>query len=118
MAIQVKTVEERLRNVIAAWEALRPAKSFAGMTLNQFKTKVQPSFDARDQVVECANKRAAALTARAEADEVSNKLALAVVDAVKGDIEEGADGELYAAMGYVRKSARKSGLKRTVKKAA
>jgi hypothetical protein len=43
---------------------------------------------------------------------------LAVVDAVKGDIEEGADGELYAAMGYVRRSARRSGLTRTAKKAA
>jgi hypothetical protein len=118
MALQVKAVEERLRNVIAAWEDVRPAKSFAGMTLNQFKSKVQASFDTRDQVVECANKRAAALAARADADDVSNTLALAVVDAVKGDIEEGADGELYAAMGYVRRSARKSGLSRTAKKAA
>jgi hypothetical protein len=64
MAIQVKTVEQRLRNVIAGWETLRPTKSFAGMTLNQFKSKVQPSFEARLQEVECANKRAAALTAR------------------------------------------------------
>ena len=35
-----------------------------------------------------------------------------IVHGVKGDLEEGEDGELYAAMGFVRKSLRSSGLTR------
>jgi hypothetical protein len=35
-----------------------------------------------------------------------------IVNAVKGDPEEGEDGELYSAMGYVRRSDRSSGLTR------
>jgi hypothetical protein len=34
------------------------------------------------------------------------------VSAVKADPEEGPDGELYGAMGFVRRSERKSGLRR------
>ena len=34
---------------------------------------------------------------------------LLVVNAVKGDPAEGEDGELYEAMGYVRKSERSTG---------
>lgn len=40
-----------------------------------------------------------------------------VVNAVKGDPEEGEDGEFYEALGYVRKSERKSGLSRGKKPA-
>lgn len=35
-----------------------------------------------------------------------------VVNAVRGDPDEGEDGEFYDALGYVRKSERKSGLRR------
>ena len=50
--------------------------------------------------------------ARAKADVVTNPLNQQVVDSVKGDPAYGEDSDLYAAMGYVRKSARKSGLTR------
>jgi hypothetical protein len=33
--------------VLNAWTELRPAKSFANMTLAQFTAKIQPSLDAR-----------------------------------------------------------------------
>ena len=43
---------------------------------------------------------------------------LAVVNAVKGDLAEGENGELCEAMGYVRKSERKFGLHREAKAVA
>jgi hypothetical protein len=46
---------------------------------------------------------------RDTADVESNKQVLLVVNAVKGDPAEGEDGELYEAMGYVRKSERSTG---------
>jgi hypothetical protein len=43
------------------------------------------------------------------------KLTKCIVSAVKGDPEEGADGPLYAAMGYVPESQRSAGLTRKKK---
>ena len=54
--------------------------------------------------------------ARDAADVVTTQVNQLVVNAVKGDPAHGEDSDLYEAMGYVRKSARKSGLTR--KKAA
>ncbi len=104
-----KLTGERLASVMKAWKDLRPAKTFAGMTLAQFTTKVQPSLDARGQIDTLDNQMTAAMDERDIADVESNKQLLLVVNAVKGDPAEGEDGELYDAMGYVRKSERATG---------
>ena len=87
------------------------------MTLDQFTAKIQPSLDARGHIDDLENDMTAALVERDTADVESNKQLLLVVNAVKGDPAEGEDGELYAAMGYVRKSDRATG-KTNKKKAA
>jgi hypothetical protein len=46
----------------------------------------------------------------ATVDEESLKVVQRVVNAVRADPEEGDDGELYVAMGYVRKRDRKTSL--------
>ena len=100
---------DKLAAVLKAWKDLRPTKSFAGMTLAQFTTKVQPSLDARVLIDTLNNQLTAAMDERDTADVESMKQLLLVVNAVKGDPAEGEDGELYDAMGYVRKSERASG---------
>jgi len=100
---------EKLALVIEAWEELRPAKSFAGMTLAQFKTAVQPSLDARKAIDDLNADMTAALLTRDNADVATMEKVAQVVDAVKGDTTEGPNGELYAAMGYVPKSQHKTG---------
>ncbi len=100
---------------ISAWETLRADKSFARMTLTQFKNKVKPSFDTRNDIVNLQKQMTAAINARDDADVETSKATALVVNSVKGDPEEGEDGELYEAMGYVRKSERKSGLGRKTK---
>ena len=50
-------------------------------------------------------------------DAATMETVLGVVNSVKGDPEEGEDSALYEALGYVRKSERKSGLKRSRKPA-
>jgi len=100
---------EKIASVLKAWKDICPTKSFAGMTLAQFTAKVQPSLDAREQLDTLEDERIAAETDRANADAVSMPQVNLVVNAIKGDPTEGEDGELYAAMGYVRKSDRKSG---------
>lgn len=109
MAGNPKMNGEKLAAVLKAWQDLRPAKTFADMTLAQFKAVVQPSLDARAQIDTLNNQLVAAADQRDDADVESMKQILLVVNAVKGDPEEGEDGELYEAMGYVRKSERRSG---------
>ena len=107
-----KRVAGKLQKLIDAWTTLRPTKSFAGMTLEQFKAKVQPSLDTRDQLVIVRTQATDHRTQRLLSDDASLGLAQLVVNSVKGDPNEGEDGSLYAAMGYVPKSARRSGLTR------
>jgi hypothetical protein len=82
------------------------------MTLEQFKAKVQPSLDSRGQLVNLHNQATDSRTLRRQADAASLELAQLVVNGVKADAEEGENGSLYASMGYVPKSARRSGLTR------
>jgi hypothetical protein len=100
---------EKIASVLKAWKDVCPTKSFAGMTLVQFTAKVQPSLDARDRLDTLADQTTAAETDRDNADVESIKQVNLVVNAIKGDPTEGEDGELYAAMGYVRKSDRSTG---------
>lgn len=95
-----------------AWETLRPAKSFAGLTLAQFQAKVEPSLAAREEIAELDAKLKAAQNRRDDADEESLKVIDRVVKSVVADEAEGDDGELYEAMGYVRKREARSGLTR------
>jgi hypothetical protein len=107
-----KRVAEKLQKVVNAWKTLRPTKLFAGMTLEQFQTQVQPSLAARDQLVTLRNQATDSRVQRHQSDSSSMDLAQLVVNSVKGDLEEGENGPLYAAMGYIPKSNRRSGLTR------
>jgi hypothetical protein len=60
-------------------------------------------------VAELKQELAAAIVERDNADIISCEVVLQVVNSVKGDPNHGEDSPLYDALGYVRKSARKSG---------
>jgi hypothetical protein len=109
---KTKKIENETNDIINAWNTLAPAASFGGMTLTQYKAKVQPTFDTRAAITTIETQRTSALDAREDADKVTGPTNLLVVNAVKGDPAHGEDSDLYEAMGYVRKSARKSGLTR------
>jgi hypothetical protein len=108
-----KKVAVKLQKVVDAWKTIRPTKSFAGMTLEQFKAQVQPSLATRDQLTTLQGQTIDSRTQRRQSDGASMELAQLVVNSVKGDPAEGENGSLYTAMGYVPKSARRSGLTRT-----
>jgi len=110
--------EAKISQVITAWETLRPEKTFAGLTLAQFKAALQPSLDTRANIEALEDQIAATQTLRDNADEESIAVIQRVVHAVQSDPEEGNDGAFYEALGYVRKSERKSGLSRGKKPAA
>lgn len=102
-------ISGKYEEVENAWATLRSTKSFANMTLTQFRAPILPSKTARGKIKDLEDQMTAALDQRDIADVASLKAVALVVNAVKGDPAEGEDGELYEAMGYVRKSERKSG---------
>ena len=113
-----KTTIDRIQTVLNAWQTLRPAKSFAAMSLEQFKEKVKPSFDTRTAITAFESQLLAAKDQREQADRVSLAAVQLVVHAIKGDPDEGENGEVYGALGYIRKSERRSGLHRSKRPAA
>jgi hypothetical protein len=115
MAPNPKATGDRLTKLDIAWEKHAANVTFAGMTRAQYNNKVKPSLDARARVAELKQELAAAIVERENADIISSEVALQVVNSVKGDPNHGEDSPLYDALGYVRKSARKSGLTRTSK---
>ena len=110
-----KQIEEKIQEILNAWRDIVPNKTFGGMTLAQFEAKVKPSFDAREQVAKIENQLAQAINQRDDADEVSLDSVQLVVAGVVGDPTEGPNSPLYEAMGYTRKSERKTGLTRKKK---
>ena len=113
-----KLTAEKLGKLAEAWQDLAPDKSFGGMSLAEFRTKVQPSLDARAAVNAAEVQLVDALARRQTSDVESQRLMLLVVNSIKGDPALGDDSALYEAAGYVRRSERKSGLRRASKRTA
>ena len=105
-------IEKQLLDVLAGWEEHAPQAKFSELTLAQYRAKVKPSLDARDRIRALELQLAAERIARDNADVISVETTLNVVSSVKGDPACGEDSAVYASFGYVRKSARKSGLTR------
>lgn len=105
----------RFAKVLDAWSNLRPSKSFAGMTLDEFKAALKASLDARDAVTAAETSHTAAIVKRDNADMAVRQVLTRVVAAVVADETEGDNGELYKAMGYTRRTERASGLTRRVR---
>jgi hypothetical protein len=102
----------KIRRVLTAWETLAPTKSFGGFTLEQFKAAVQPVFDGRDKLAALDSEFADTETRLENDTQDGHDATLRVVNTVKGDPEHGENSPLYAAMGYIPKSNRNSGLSR------
>ena len=107
-----KETELKMERMLNAWETLAPDQTFGGMTLAQFQAAAAPSQSARERIDDLEDQLKQALTDRETADEAFLDKAQLVVNGVLADQTEGDDSALYEAMGYTRKSERKSGLTR------
>jgi hypothetical protein len=104
-----KHVATRVFQVLEAWERMRPHKSFFGFNLEMFKLRAKPFLDARNEIAALDSQYAHAISKRDAAAIALIELVQNIVNGVKGDPEEGQDGELYAAMGYVPANQRSTG---------
>lgn len=107
-----KDAVTRIIEVKKAWENMRPDKSFYGLTLDAFKLQVKPLLDALAEIADLESRLKHAISKREAALPAAMDVVQGVISAVKGDPQEREDGELYAAMGYVARSKRSTGLKR------
>jgi hypothetical protein len=107
-----KDIESKLVRILNAWETLAPSKSFGGMTLEQYRALVAPSQATRREIEDLADQSTRAIDARDTADEIALGKSVLIINGVRADPTEGEDSSLYAAMGYTRKSERKTGLTR------
>ena len=112
MAVSPRETEQKMERMLNAWETLAADKSFGGMTLAQFQAAAQPSRTARERIDDLEDQLKQAITDRETADEAFLAKAQLVVNGVLADPAHGDDSALYEAMGYKRKSERKSGLTR------
>ena len=99
-----------MQKMLNAWESLASAKSFGGMTLDQFKAAAAPAQTARQRIADLESQMTQAINDRDTADAAFNAKAQLVVNGILADPTEGPDSSLYEAMGYTRKSERRSGL--------
>jgi hypothetical protein len=107
-----KVIADDTQAIIDGWTELAPTASFNGLTLDQFKAAVQPSFDSRQKIADLETDLEAEQVNRDKIDETTTTTNAGIVKAVIADKNFGDDSALYERMGYVRKSARASGLTR------
>ena len=109
MKTRPKQVNALADLVATAWNDHAADAEFAGMTLAQFRTATKASADTRDALVSLSAQRRAKRDERDSVDLASRDTIQRVVAAVKSDPDQGLDSPLLAAMGYVTRSARKTG---------
>ena len=95
-----------------AWKELAPQESFAGMTLAGFEAATALPITLRDQILALEKQVEGRKTERTKADTAANALLDLMVNSVRGTPQHGPDSSLYRALGYIRKSERRSGLTR------
>ncbi len=110
-----KAIGDQIESLLAGWEEQAANATFAGKTLAQVKQTVKPSLDARAQIADLEQQTTTARVHRDNADPASLEVVQQVVNSIKGDPNYGENSPLYAALGYVRKDDRKSGLTRASK---
>jgi hypothetical protein len=113
--INPKKVMERSETVLNAFEQLAPNAVFGGLKLSDYLAQVNFSRDDRNALDDIEDLKTQALIKRDKTDERTMEATDLVINGVVGDPNYGPDSALYEAMGFVRKSARKSGLTRKKK---
>ena len=103
---------DRIMTFRAAWRELAPTATFAGMDLAEFEAASGPPLALRADIAALELQLDGKKSAKADADMAATDLLDLVVNSVRGTPGFGPDSPLYRALGYVRKSERKSGLTR------
>ena len=101
------------RDVIAkAWQENAENESFAGMTLEEFKSVTQGTIAERETLEKLRRDVSGTIVRRKVADKDTRSKNKKVVYAILASPKFGSDSDLYRSLGYVTDIERASGLKR------
>ena len=106
---------QRMKRFVEMWERMRPRKSFAGLTLEDFRAVVRPALEVRDDIEQLHYRLRSMFLRREVADKAAMHAMKRITCAVLADPAEGDDGEFYGALGFVRKSERKKLVRRAAR---
>ena len=112
MARNIRNTENRIATIRAAWKELGPLAVLAGRTREQFEAETDIPLQLRVEILALEKQLEGRKADRSMADETASEVMDLVVNSVRGTPVFGPDSALYRAMGYVRKSERRSGLTR------
>ncbi len=112
MARPLNNVPDRIATIRSAWKELAPQASFAGKTLAEFDLAMGAPLQVREDIESLEKQLEGRKADRMTLDEAASVELDLVVNSVKGTPGFGPDSPLYRAMGYIRKSERKTGLTR------
>ncbi len=107
-----KENEVKYNRFFNALTTLAPDKTFGGVTLPDFTAQISESTAPRKRLAEINDEKVNQETKRDNADVETMKLCERIKNGVVADPDFGDDSALYEALGYIRKSNRKSGLTR------
>ena len=110
-----KINEDKMMKALNALKTLAPGKKFGNKGSDEFEIQVNKSLAPRQRLGELDDEKLEQQTLRDAEDIKTLKMLESLVAGVVADDEFGSDSALYEAMGYVRKSDRKSGLTRKKK---
>jgi hypothetical protein len=101
-----RTVHDKAMLIISAWRARCPDKTFFGMSLDDFSDIVAPGGTARERVADLKAQLREAMKCCKDTERITRRATVRVVNGVKGDPDEGEDGDLLSAMGYMKHTVR------------
>lgn len=106
-------VSQRRDQFLIAWEQFAPDAKFAEMTLSEFRTKSEEPLRVRNSIKESKTKLRGLTLERDQSDEVMNNDLVLIAHGIRGDKAFGEDCPFYRALGFVPKSERRSGNRKT-----
>jgi hypothetical protein len=109
-----KTIE-KLEETEDSWEINAAGAKFYGFSLDEYKAEVQLSRDVRELIAGLKQQLKAANNKLRDTDKKNLALEKNIAKAIAGDANYGDDSALYEGTGRVRKSERKTGLRRNKK---
>jgi hypothetical protein len=115
MANSPKDNIERMERTLNGWKTLAPEKKLGGMKVEEYEVFVNNSRNPRATLETLDDQTKAASALRDANDVIGLAKTQLVKNGVLADEELGEDSALYEAMGYVKKSDKKSGLTRKKK---
>jgi len=116
MARTPKENQKKYKAFLQALRTLAPDKAFGRITLAEFEAQVAKSEAPRDNIERLDDEKKQSEALMGTEDKITMKMCEKIKNGVIDDEDFGDDSALYEALGYIRKSERKSGLTRGKKK--